>query len=213
MIGFDLTEEQEQLSQTAREFTRKEIVPVAGQLDEEGEFPTAICKKAWETGLMNCEIPRGLRRARAVAASTHCLVLEEISYGCTGINTTMAGNMLGAMPLILAGTDEQKKKYFGRLLRRADLRRLLLLRARRRLRRRRHEDAATARWATTTSHRPEALDHQRRRRQLLHRVRPRRRDRAPQGHHLLRRRRGHARASRSARRRTRWGSAARTPPT
>jgi acyl-CoA dehydrogenase len=43
-------------------------------------------------------------------------VLEEISYGCTGINTTMAGNMLGTMPIILAGTDAQKKQYFARLL-------------------------------------------------------------------------------------------------
>jgi acyl-CoA dehydrogenase len=43
-------------------------------------------------------------------------VLEEISYGCTGVNTTLAGNSLGVMPIIIAGTDEQKKEYFGRLL-------------------------------------------------------------------------------------------------
>jgi acyl-CoA dehydrogenase len=43
-------------------------------------------------------------------------VLEEISYGCTGVNTTLAANMLGTMPIIIAGTDAQKQEYLGRLL-------------------------------------------------------------------------------------------------
>jgi acyl-CoA dehydrogenase len=115
MMGFDLTEEQEQLVQTARDFTRKEIIPVAGQLDEEGKFPDAICNKAWETGLMNCELPAA-QGGLGLSCLDHCLVLEEISYGCVGINTTLAGNMLGAMPLLLDGSDEQKQTYFTRLL-------------------------------------------------------------------------------------------------
>jgi acyl-CoA dehydrogenase len=115
MPSFDFSEEQQQLIETAREFARKEIVPVAGQLDEEGTFPKDICRKGWETGLMNCEIPEAYG-GLGLSCLSHCLVLEEISYGCTGVNTTMAGNMLGAMPLILAGTEEQKKSYFGRLL-------------------------------------------------------------------------------------------------
>jgi acyl-CoA dehydrogenase len=115
MPSFDFSEEQQQLIETAREFSRKEIVPVAGQLDEEGTFPKDICRRGWETGLMNCEIPEAYG-GLGLSCLSHCLVLEEISYGCTGVNTTMAGNMLGAMPLILAGTEEQKKHYFGRLL-------------------------------------------------------------------------------------------------
>jgi acyl-CoA dehydrogenase len=115
MIGFDFTEEQEQLIQTARDFTKKEITPVAGHLDEEGKFPDEICKKAWETGLMNIEVPAAYG-GLGLSCLDHCLVLEEISFGCTGINTTLAGNMLGSMPLMLAGTEEQKKEYLGRLL-------------------------------------------------------------------------------------------------
>jgi acyl-CoA dehydrogenase len=115
MPSFDFSEEQQQLIDTAREFARKEIVPVAGQLDEEGTFPKDICRKGWETGLMNCEIPEAYG-GLGLSCLSHCLVLEEISYGCTGVNTTMAGNMLGTMPIILAGTEEQKKHYFGRLL-------------------------------------------------------------------------------------------------
>ena len=150
MPNFEFSDEEKQLSETAREFTRKEIIPVAGELDEHGTFPEEICKKGWETGLMNCEIPEAYG-GLGLSCLAHCLVLEEISYGCTGVNTTMAGNMLGTMPLIIAGTDAQKKKTFGRLLGRADLRRLLLLRAGRRLRRGGDEDEVQARSATTTS--------------------------------------------------------------
>ena len=115
MPSFDFSEEQQQLIDTAREFARKEIVPVAGQLDEEGTFPKDICRKGWETGLMNCEIPESYG-GLGLSCLAHCLVLEEISYGCTGVNTTLAANMLGTMPIIIAGTDAQKASAFERLL-------------------------------------------------------------------------------------------------
>src|SRR5262245_36833005 len=100
MIAFDLSEEQQQLVDTAREFAKQEIVPVAGNLDEEGIFPTESCRKAWETGLMNCELPEA-DGGLGLSCLSHCLLLEEISYGCVGINTTVAGNSLAAMPLML----------------------------------------------------------------------------------------------------------------
>jgi len=115
MASFDYTDEQQALVQTAREFTRKEIIPVAGHLDETGTFPTDICNKAWETGLMNCEVPESVG-GLGLSCLSHCLMMEELSYGCMGINTTIAGNMLGSMPLILAGTEAQKQNYLGRLL-------------------------------------------------------------------------------------------------
>src|SRR5262245_31235300 len=115
MPNFEFSDEEKQLVDTARDFARKEIVPVAGELDEHGTFPADICKKAWETGLMNCEIPEPFG-GLGLSCLAHCLVLEEISYGCTGVNTTLAANMLGTMPIIIAGTDAQKKEYLGRLL-------------------------------------------------------------------------------------------------
>ena len=115
MPNFEFSDEEKQLMETARGFSLKEIVPVAGELDEHGTFPTDICKKAWETGLMNCELPEAYG-GLGLGCLAHCLVLEEISYGCTGVNTTLAANMLGTMPIIIAGTDAQKKEYFGRLL-------------------------------------------------------------------------------------------------
>jgi acyl-CoA dehydrogenase len=115
MPNFEFSDEEKQLMETAREFSLREIVPVAGELDEHGTFPTDICNKAWETGLMNCELPEAYG-GLGLGCLAHCLVLEEISYGCTGVNTTLAANMLGTMPIIIAGTEAQKKEYFGRLL-------------------------------------------------------------------------------------------------
>ena len=113
-MDFSLTDEQQRLIETARKFTRERIIPVAQKLDEHGTFPVDICREGWELGLMNVEIPTeygGL----GLSCTDHVLMMEEINYGCAGVGTTLAGNNLAAMPLILAGTEEQKKRYLGSL--------------------------------------------------------------------------------------------------
>jgi acyl-CoA dehydrogenase len=113
-LDLSLTEEQDALVQTARELTRKEIIPKAGHYDETGEFPREIMKKAWETGLMNVEVPDAYGGLGGSCVD-NCLVQEEVAFGCAGINTSMAANSLGAMPLLIAGSDAQKKQYLSRL--------------------------------------------------------------------------------------------------
>src|SRR3954469_23456053 len=113
-MDLSFTEEQIALATTAREFTRKEIIPRAAHFDETGEFPTEILKKAWETGLMNIEIPEA-DGGLGGSCLDNCLVQEEVSFGCSGMNTSMAANSLGATPLLVAGSDEQKKQYLSRL--------------------------------------------------------------------------------------------------
>ena len=113
-MELSLTEEQDALVQTAREFTRKEIIPKAGHFDETGEFPHEIMRKAWETGLMNIEVPAAYGGLGG-SCLDNCLVQEEVAFGCAGMNTSMAANSLGATPLLIAGSDEQKKKYLSRL--------------------------------------------------------------------------------------------------
>jgi acyl-CoA dehydrogenase len=115
-FDLDYTDEQNALVQTARDFARKEIVPVAGKLDEHGTFPREIMKKAWELGLLNPEVPEAYG-GLGLSCLDHCLILEEIAYGCAGVNTTCAGNMLGSMPLLIAGSEAQKQKYLGWLIR------------------------------------------------------------------------------------------------
>jgi acyl-CoA dehydrogenase len=115
-LDLSLTEEQDALIQTAREFTRKEVIPVAGRLDETEEFPHEVFKKAFATGLMNIEIPETYGGLGG-SCLDNCLVQEEVSFGCLGVNTSMAANSLGAMPLLIAGSDDQKKRYLSRLTR------------------------------------------------------------------------------------------------
>lgn len=114
MFDLTLTDEQEAIVQTAREFARSEVAPVAGHLDEEGKFPAELMQKAFELGLINFEIPEAYG-GLGLSCLTHSLVLEEVAWACAGVNTTLAANMLAAMPLLIAGTDEQKKKWLGRL--------------------------------------------------------------------------------------------------
>jgi acyl-CoA dehydrogenase len=116
-MSFDLslTDEQQAMIDTAREFARKEIIPVAGKLDEHGTFPREIFRKAWELGLMNLEVPEAYG-GPGLSCLDHCLVVEELCFGCSGMQTSMVANMLGAMPLLIAGSEEQKARYLGRLV-------------------------------------------------------------------------------------------------
>ncbi len=110
MADFALSEEQQQLRALAHEFAEKEIVPKAAHHDQTGEYPRAICQKAWELGLMNTHIPEAYGGA-GLGVFDGCLIAEEIAWGCTGIGTAMEANTLAEGPVIVGGTEEQKKKF------------------------------------------------------------------------------------------------------
>jgi acyl-CoA dehydrogenase len=110
MVDFRLSEEQRQIQDLARNFSTREIAPKAAHHDATGEFPREICKKAWEQGLMNAHIPEQYGGA-GLGVFEACLIAEEIATGCTGIGTAMEANNLAEAPLIVAGSDEQKKKF------------------------------------------------------------------------------------------------------
>jgi acyl-CoA dehydrogenase len=114
MFDLSLTDEQQALIQTAREFAKKEIAPVAGHLDEEGIFPKDILEKAFAMGLMNFEIPEAYG-GLGLSCLTHSLLLEEIAWACAGVNTTLAANTLASLPLLIAGSEAQKERYLSSL--------------------------------------------------------------------------------------------------
>jgi acyl-CoA dehydrogenase len=115
MIDFSLSDEQKQLQELAREFTRKEIVPVAAEYDKKSEFPMEVCRKAWELGLMNVQIPETYG-GPGLGVLEDCLIAEEFGVGCTGIGTSMMANMLAEGPLLVAGTEAQKKEFLGQMV-------------------------------------------------------------------------------------------------
>jgi acyl-CoA dehydrogenase len=109
MIGFALTDEQRALQDTARRFARAEIAPVAAKLDREELFPREICEKAFELGLVNLTIPAELG-GPGLSHVEQVLVEEEIAAGCVAVATTLVANDLALLPILLAGTDEQKER-------------------------------------------------------------------------------------------------------
>ena len=114
MMNFELTEEQQQLKETARRFAAEHIIPVAAQYDDAQTFPEDVARKAWELGLMNFEVPRE-HGGLGLGVLDTILVLEELNYGCAGITNAVTANGLAATPLLIAGTEEQQKRYLGQL--------------------------------------------------------------------------------------------------
>lgn len=110
MVDFFLNDEQRQIQQLANQFATKEVKPRSAHHDETGEFPRDICAKAFELGLMNTHIPEEYG-GMGLGSFEGCLIAEEIASGCTGIGTAMEANNLAEAPVILAGTEEQKKKF------------------------------------------------------------------------------------------------------
>ncbi len=114
-VSFELSEEQKQLQKMARNFTAKEIIPVAAEFDEHARFPEDIFHKARELGIVNMNIPAEYGGVGATIFE-ECLVSEELGYGCTGISTSISTNGLGALPIILAGNEQQKQYWLGERL-------------------------------------------------------------------------------------------------
>ena len=113
--NFKPTSEQQEYLDLAEQFTKNEIIPVAAQYDATGEYPWEILKKAHATGLMNLHIPQEYG-GMGLGTLDGCLITEKMAYGCTGIMTAIEANGLGSMPVMIAGNEEQKKKYLGMLI-------------------------------------------------------------------------------------------------
>ena len=115
MVDFSLSEEHRSLIDTVRRFTKERITPIAAECDRESRFPMDVFRDAWELGLINPTIPAEYGGA-GMGEFENTLMCEEFAYGCTGIETSFLANGLALTPIKLGGTEEQKKKYFGKLL-------------------------------------------------------------------------------------------------
>src|SRR3954464_1490017 len=114
-VSFALTDEQKALRDLAHEFAEKEIRPKEREYDEASTHPADVIAKAHEVGLMNLHIPEE-HGGPELGAFEGLLVGEELCWGCAGIGTAIAANGLGHGPVIIAGTDEQKREWLPPLL-------------------------------------------------------------------------------------------------
>jgi len=114
-VSFALTDEQRDLQALAHDFAEKEIRPVAAEHDEHQTHPAAIVEKAHALGLMNVHIPEDLG-GPGLSIFDGILIGEELSWGCSGIAVTLVANTLGSAPVLLAGTNEQKREWLPPLI-------------------------------------------------------------------------------------------------
>jgi alkylation response protein AidB-like acyl-CoA dehydrogenase len=109
-MDYLLTEEQIMIRDLARQIAVEKIVPVRAELDEQNKFPTDIMKALAQADLFGIFIPEeygGLGKQSLEL----CIAVEELSKACVGVSTSYAANALGTYPILLYGTEAQKKKY------------------------------------------------------------------------------------------------------
>jgi butyryl-CoA dehydrogenase len=108
-----LTEDQRSIRDLARTIAEEKVKPVRARYDEENIFPHDIVAELAKVDLFRVFVPvayDGLLE-EGYGITNMCLVTEEISKACAGIALAFAGTALGAFPILLFGSEEQKKQY------------------------------------------------------------------------------------------------------
>ncbi len=110
-MDFELTDEQELIRNTVREFAEAELAPVAGEVDRNHRFPAEAIPKMAELGLMGMPWPEKVGGAGADYVS-YLIALEEVARGCATTSVIMtAHTTLATSPIVKFGTEAQKDKY------------------------------------------------------------------------------------------------------
>src|SRR6266852_9068851 len=113
-MDFDFSATQRALQETARKFARDIVRPKAAHYDEVAEFPKDLISAGFELGLLNMTIPPELG-GTGLSHLEQALVAEELAWGCSGVATSMIANDLALLPILLAGNEEQKRKFVAPL--------------------------------------------------------------------------------------------------
>ena len=110
-MDFELSEEQELLLRTARDFAKNEVLPRAAEIDREHRHPTELVKRMAELGLLGIAVPEEYGGS-GIDAVAYVLALEEISRACASTGVIMSvNNSLVCDPILRFGTDAQKKEW------------------------------------------------------------------------------------------------------
>ena len=109
-----LNDTQRELQATARRFAKEQMIPREREFDSTMEYPREVFNLAWELGLVNTHVPEAYG-GLGLGCLEGCIIAEEMAYGCTGMMTAIEANSLAEAPVLVAGNEEQKKKYLGRM--------------------------------------------------------------------------------------------------
>lgn len=111
-MDFELDDALSSLQQAARRFSDEQIAPIAAAHDASGKFPRDVLRMAWELGLSHTFIPESLGGV-GLSLVAACVVVEELSRGCSGITTSIISNDLGLTPLLVGGSPDQQREWLA----------------------------------------------------------------------------------------------------
>ncbi len=109
-MDYFLSEEQQMIVDIARQITDERIIPHRAELDEKHEFPRAILNDMAQADLFGIPIPEEYGGFGGGCLDI-VLALEQLGRGCIGVGTAFAASSLGIYPIMIAGSEELKKKY------------------------------------------------------------------------------------------------------
>ena len=109
-MEFNLSDHQRMYLETVRRFVKTEILPHILELDGKHAFPFEIIRKAWETGILNLSIPGDIKGYEMDAVSS-ALIIEELSYGDSGIATSAMCNDLANAVIAQHGAGPQQETF------------------------------------------------------------------------------------------------------
>jgi butyryl-CoA dehydrogenase len=110
-LNYGLSELAQEIRGMVREFAETRVKPVRAELDEEGRFPAEILRELGKMDLMGLYIPAEYGGTFEGDSMPNIIAVEELSRICIGVSVSYAANGLGADPILIGGSEAQKKKY------------------------------------------------------------------------------------------------------
>ncbi|WP_337866641.1 acyl-CoA dehydrogenase family protein [Ignavibacterium sp.] len=111
IFEFKFTDEQNMLRETVRDFTNKEIKPIASRIDQEGKIPEELIRKMAELGFLGISFKEEYGGG-GFGEVGYCIMQEEIARGCMSTATFIGAHQsIGTNAIFIGGTEEQKKKF------------------------------------------------------------------------------------------------------
>ncbi len=116
MYSFEPTEEQKMLVDTVARFATSNLRPASHDADEEHQLPLNLIKKGWELGVLQASTPEAYGGFGEHSSVTGVLAAEEMAYGDLAGSLSVMAPGLFAVPLLLVGSEDQKKEYLPEII-------------------------------------------------------------------------------------------------
>ncbi len=116
MYSFEPSDEQKMLMDAISRYATHDLRPAAHEAEESGEMAGKLVNKGWELGILQASIPEAYGGFGERSAVTGVLAAEELAFGDLAGAFTVGTPGLFALPILLAGSEEQKKQYLPKII-------------------------------------------------------------------------------------------------